>query len=232
MNPEDASPREASAQEGLQGDAAAREEALALMREMENRPVHVQHVARLALQLFDQLTPLHGLGPRERLMLETAGYLHDIGHQFEFNGEGHHKESARLIRERAWAGFNPMEVEIIAQVARYHRKSMPETGHDEFRALDPWSRVVVQQLSAMLRLADSLDRAHQQLVREIRVEINPTQLIFHLEASGPVVREVKAALAKGDLAASVFQRELVFSIDSQGEKPKEAPGAGNSVPGP
>ena len=192
-----------------------REEILALMREMENRPVHVQHVSRLALQLFDGLATLHGLGERERLMLEAAGHLHDIGHQFDYLGTGHHKESARLIRERAWKSFGQLEVEIIAQVARYHRKSMPELDHPEFRALSDWDRRIVQQLSALLRLADALDRSHIQLVQSVQVEVRPNQIVLHLDAVEPVSREVKSALLKGDLAIAVFQRDLLFLINDE-----------------
>src|SRR5688572_27296855 len=115
------------------------------MRAKELRPVHVLHVVGLALQLFDQLAGLHGLGPRERLWLEAAGYLHDIGHERVPTGEGHHKESARLIREHPWQHFTPAEVEVIAQVARYHRKSLPEMSHEEFRRLPDWERRVVQR---------------------------------------------------------------------------------------
>lgn len=192
-----------------------REEILALMREMENRPLHVQHVSRLALQLFDGLAPLHGLGERERLMLEAAGHLHDIGHQFDYLGTGHHKESARLIRERAWKSFGQLEVEIIAQVARYHRKSMPELDHPEFRALSDWDRRIVQQLSALLRLADALDRSHVQLVQGVQVEVRPNQIVLHLDAVEPVSREVKSALIKGDLAVAIFQRDLLFMINDE-----------------
>src|SRR5438477_13095773 len=84
----------------------ALEEVLALMQTMETRPLHVTHVTNLALQLFDGLSSLHGLGERERVLLEAAGYLHDIGHQFDYLGTGHHKESARLIREHPREEFN------------------------------------------------------------------------------------------------------------------------------
>ena len=200
-------------------ETAARDEALAFMRELELRPIHVEHVARLAGQLFDQLVALHGLGPQERLLLEAAALLHDIGQRPDPLAEGHHKWAARLIRERPWANFSPPEVEVIAQVARYHRKSMPETAHDEFRALDPPSRRIVQCLAALLRLADSLDRSHQQSVREVRVEIRPNQLLFHLDATAPLLREVAAAHSKGDLAIAVFQRDLVFLMGNEEIKP-------------
>jgi exopolyphosphatase/guanosine-5'-triphosphate,3'-diphosphate pyrophosphatase len=196
-------------------DSAAREEILTLMRQREARPGHVQHVALLALQLFDQLAGLHGLGGRERLLLEAAGCLHDIGHGSPETGEGHHKESARLIREQPWQNFTPQEVEVIAQVARYHRKSMPELSHDEFRALPDWDRRTVQRLAALLRLADSLDRTHTQSVRRVRVELPVNRIVFHLEVAGPALREVRAAQIKGDLAQAVFQRDLVFMVGDE-----------------
>src|SRR5439155_17434337 len=195
--------------------SACRDEMLALMGEMEAKPIHVQHVAGLALQLFDQLEALHGLGPRERLLLEAAGYLHDIGHQFDFRGEGHHKESARLIRQYQWKNFDGAEVEVIAQVARYHRKAMPDFTHDEFKALNDGDRRLVRQLAGLLRLADSLNRTHGQLVSGVRVELRPNQILLHLETVGPVEREVKAARQKGDLAQAVFQRDLVFMVGGQ-----------------
>ena len=210
-------------------ETAARDEALAFMRELELRPIHVEHVARLAVQLFDQLVALHGHGPRERLLLEAGALLHDIGqgHGSQAEGpqaegsqtEGHHKRAARLIRERPWVHFSPPEVEVIAQVARYHRKSMPEMAHDEFRALDDPTRRIVQHLAALLRLADSFDRSHQQLVREVRVEVRPNQLLFHLDATGPVLREVTQAHTKGDLATAVFQCDLVFLVGNEVIKP-------------
>ena len=206
-------------------ESAARAEALALMSELEHKPLHVQHVARLAVSLFEQLIPLHGLGLRERLLLDAAALLHDIGHQFGVQAptEGHHHESARLIRARRWAHFSPPEVEVIAQVARYHRKTMPELKHDEFRALDDWGRRAVQHLAALLRLADALDRTHHQLVRDVRAEIQPNQILFHLDAAASIQREVTAAHGKGDLAQAVFQRDLVFIAEGKVITPMPQP---------
>ena len=193
-------------------EPAAREEILELMRRMERRPAHVEHVTMLALQIFDQLVVLHGLGPRERLLLEAAGCLHDIGHVTEHSGSAHHQESARLIRGQPWQYFTPADVEIIAQVARYHRKEMPELAHKEFRVLNETDRRVVQRLAAMLRLADSFDRGHFQPVQRVTVELPPNRIIFRLEATGSVDREIQAAIRKGDLATAVFQRDLCFAI--------------------
>jgi exopolyphosphatase/guanosine-5'-triphosphate,3'-diphosphate pyrophosphatase len=204
-------------------ETAAREEILALMREFENRPGHVSHVANLALQLFDGFVSLHGLGAGERLLLEGAGHLHDIGHKFDNVGEGHHKESARMIREHGWRQFTPPQVAIMAQVARYHRKSPPELKHEEFAALPEPDRQVVEKLSAILRLADSLDRNHEQMVKGITTEVLPDRIIIHMEAEGPVLREVMAAHKKADLALSVFKRKLVFMVGDQVIDPDAPP---------
>ena len=200
--------------------SAAREEILALMQTMEPRPVHVTHVTNLALQLFDGLCALHGLGDHERLLLEAAGYLHDIGHQFDYLGTGHHKESARLIREHPWKNFTAGEVSVIALVARYHRKAMPEKEDPQFAALPENQRREVQKLAGLLRLADSLDRNHEQFVTGVTTEVLPNQIVFHLQTTGPVVREVSTAQKKGDLARAVFQRDLVFMVGEEVIKPQ------------
>ena len=193
-------------------ETAARDEILTLMREREQQPHHVTHVTRLALQLFDGLASLHGLGPFERLLLEAAGYLHDIGHWVDELDCSHHKESARIIREHHWRNFRPHEAEIIAQAARYHRKSMPSLKHPEFLALSAADQRLVKILASLLRLADSLDRNHEQFVTSIKTELAPNRIIFHLETAGPMLREVFTAYKKGDLAQAVFQRDLVFMV--------------------
>lgn len=190
---------------------AARAEFLALMHGREARPCHVQHVSRLSLALFDGLAPLHHFGPRERLLLEAAAHLHDIGHSSPEAAEGHHKESARLIREHAWAGFSPREVEIIAQVARYHRRALPEFSHDEFRNLPAEDRDLVLTLAAILRLADALDRTHAQLVQNIAVGLPNNRIVLRLEASDVIDRELISARQKCDLAILVFQRDVEFA---------------------
>ena len=189
---------------------AARAEVLALMQALETEPHHVQQVSRLAVQLFDGLEDLHGLGDHDRLLLESAGLLHDIGWSVARDGKGHHRASARLIREHSWTVFNAESVTLLAQVVRYHRKSMPTLEHEDFAALSPAERLRVQQLAALLRLADGLDRSHQQLVRGLAVELQPGRIIVRLTTSRAASRELAAAGKKSDLARSVFQREIEF----------------------
>lgn len=190
---------------------AAREEFLALMQTLEEDVPHVQHVSQLALHLFDELIDLHGLGNQDRFHLEAAAHLHDIGHSAPSGSKGHHRESARLIREHTWQHFSAASIDLIAQVARYHRKSPPDLEHEEFAALGPMERQKVQHLAAMLRIADGLDRSHRQHVTHFSVEIIPGRMIFHLSAIKPVPNEITSATKKSDLAQAIFQREITFS---------------------
>ena len=208
---------------------AARAEVLALMQALEEEPHHVQQVSRLAVQLFDALEDLHGLDDHNRLILESAGLLHDIGWSVARDGKGHHRESARLIREHSWTVFNAESVTLLAQVARYHRKSMPTLEHEEFAALSPAERLRVQQLAALLRIADGLDRSHQQLVKELAVELQPGRIIVRLMTERAASRELAAAEKKSDLARGVFQREIEFI---QLPLPAENGGGPTAMPDP
>lgn len=190
----------------------AREEFLALMQTLEADQPHVQHVAQLAMHLFDELEDLHGLGDSDRLLLEAAAYLHDIGHSVDSAGKGHHRESARLIREHRWQHFNAERVNLIALVARYHRKSVPDLEHEDYAALSPLERLKVQKLASFLRIADGLDRSHRQMVTHFSAEIFPERILIHLSAASAVEMEIASATKKATLAEAVFQRTISFSI--------------------
>jgi exopolyphosphatase/guanosine-5'-triphosphate,3'-diphosphate pyrophosphatase len=118
---------------------------------------HSELVAKFALDLFDQTRGvLHQWGPLEREILWAASMLHNCGH-FVSHG-AHHKHSYYLIRNGELLGFTSTEIELIANIARYHRKSSPKLKHDPYKALTKESRKIVSQLSAMLRVAVGLDR--------------------------------------------------------------------------
>jgi len=191
---------------------AAMQEVLALMQALEEEPQHVQHVAALAVQLFDELEDLHGLDDHDRFILEAAALLHDIGWSVANEGPGHHRQSARLIREHGWKHLGAETVTLTAQVARYHRKSPPDLEHEEYAALSPAERLRVQQLAAMLRIADGLDRSHQQVVTGVSTEIQPDTLVVRLHSTHPCSREIASSTKKGDLAAAVFHRKIAFAV--------------------
>jgi exopolyphosphatase/guanosine-5'-triphosphate,3'-diphosphate pyrophosphatase len=127
-------------------------------------------VAAFALSLFDQTQgQLHHWGINERQLLWAAAILHNCGHHISHSS--HHKHSYYLIRNSELLGYNETEIEIIANLARYHRKSPPKKKHDNYRnLLSKQHRQIVSQLSALLRLAVALDRRQIGAIARIQCE--------------------------------------------------------------
>jgi exopolyphosphatase / guanosine-5'-triphosphate,3'-diphosphate pyrophosphatase len=128
---------------------------------------HAQHIARLALALFDQTRSFHGMTDREREWLEFASLLHDIGALISF--VRHHRHSYYLIKNGDLRGFQPDEIEVIALVARYHRRGTPKRSHDEYAGLPGALRRTVRILASILRVAESLDRSHGQVISSLEL---------------------------------------------------------------
>jgi exopolyphosphatase / guanosine-5'-triphosphate,3'-diphosphate pyrophosphatase len=150
---------------------------------MDEDPEHSVQVAQLALWLFDALADRHGLGDPEREVLEAAALLCNVG--LFVSHAAHHKHSYYVIRNSEHlTGFTDREIELIAQVARYHRKSVPRKKHPEFAALDREDQQRVRTLAAILRVAVGLDRNHAGRVSGVRCE-DPGD-------GGPLVIEVEA----------------------------------------
>ncbi len=129
---------------------------------------HSRQVARLSLQLFDQMASRHGLGADEREWLEYAALLHDIGIHISY--EKHHKHSYYLVKNGGLRGFEPREIEIIALISRYHRQTPPRKSHVGFSTLPRGERDTVRMLGAILRLAEGLERSHSQVIARLRVK--------------------------------------------------------------
>lgn len=189
--------------------ATTRTEVFALMAELEPEPAHARQVARLALRLFDDLTELHGGGPRERFLLEAAALLHDIGWSAAPDGKAHHKHSARLIQERAWTGLSTKDVAVVAQIARYHRKSLPVSSHDGFVALPEPDRRRVELLAGLLRIADGLDRSHLQRTVDVEAAGMPDEVCVSVRGTN-LGAELAAARKKSDLAIRAYGRAWII----------------------
>ncbi len=178
---------------------------------------HSHHVARLAGQLFDQTAALHKLGEREREWLEYAALLHDIG--YLINSRQHHKHTSYLITNSDLDGLTAEEIEIIANIARYHRRALPDLKHKPYKSLSVKNRRSVQKLSALLRIADGLDRSQFAVVQKLKVKLgNPVKIMLYT-TSDPEL-EMWAARSRGDLFVRVFKRAVNFSSHAiQGESP-------------
>jgi exopolyphosphatase/guanosine-5'-triphosphate,3'-diphosphate pyrophosphatase len=148
---------------------------------MDEDRAHSAQVARLALQLFDGTAELHELGDDSREVLEAAALLCNVG--LFVSHAGHHKHSYYLIRNSEHlAGFTDREIELIAQVARYHRKSAPSPRHPPFAALAADDRRRVEVLAGVLRVAVGLDRNHLSRVAEVRCRVEPDDLVVEAVA--------------------------------------------------
>src|SRR5690606_33298130 len=120
---------------------------------------HEQHstqVSKIALQIFDDLHDYHNLTDQDRELLDYAALTHDIG--YHISHKKHHKHALYLILNADLKGFQQEEIEIIANVARYHRRSTPKARHSHFDVLNPDQKSKIRALSGILRVADGLDR--------------------------------------------------------------------------
>src|SRR5687767_4321864 len=154
-------------------------------------PEHANQVARLSLSIFDQTRSAHMLTDREREWLEFAALLHDIGTHISY--PRHHKHSYYLIKNGDLRGFEPAEAEIIALVARYHRKSAPSKSHTDFRALGGKTRRIVRTLAAILRFAETLDRSHALAVTAVEVYDRGEEYLVNVRTAGDAELELWAA---------------------------------------
>lgn len=154
---------------------------LRLAHQLDPDPAHAEHTAMLATALFDRTVALHGLGDDARELLDAAAIVHNVG--LSISHSSHHKHTYYVVRNsEQLTGFTEHEIEMIAVISRYHRKSRPKTKHDEFDALSCDDRRLVQILAGMLRIAIGLDRRHAASVRSVRAIIDDDEL--HIEPLG------------------------------------------------
>src|SRR5437773_1500610 len=176
---------------------------------------HGRHVARLALALFDGTAAALGLPATARELLHHAALLHDIGHAIEHNR--HHHHSCYLIRNAELVAFDPLEIEIMAQVARGHRKQIPKLADPELRVLPGAARRVVRALAALLRTADGLDREQLRVVRRLAVTLSRARLVIEVEADGDEAElDLWAADRRAELLGRLLDRPVVLRRTRRG----------------
>lgn len=175
---------------------------------------HALHVTTLALSLFDQLALRvadlltdSGVEPaRARMLLQAAAILHDIGYLINYNA--HHKHSLHLISHADLPGWTAAEVQIIANVARYHRAAEPKERHAPYAALSKPNRRVVRALAAILRVADGLDRSHMQAVKRVEVAVDGDAAMIRVFSPSEPEVDLWGAARK----AGLFQSELGLTL--------------------
>jgi exopolyphosphatase / guanosine-5'-triphosphate,3'-diphosphate pyrophosphatase len=188
-------------------DDVRRSSVLNLAGQYQVDHAHTEHVARLALALFDDLAAagLHAGDARERELLWAACVLHDIGMSVDY--DDHHKHSKYLVLNSGLPGFTQREVAIIGQAVRFHRKGMPSAGGYE-KLLAPGDEEVLDRCALLLRLAEDLERSRDQLVRSVAVACQNGHVRLTLQADGDTRVARWAARREGELFRRAFAREL------------------------
>lgn len=171
---------------------------------------HAQTVADIAMRLFDEIRPDHGMTSRHRLLLHVAALLHEIGSYV--SNRSHHKHSYYLIANSEIFGLNREETVLAAHVARYHRRSGPKSSHPEYMSLPRESRVLVNKLAAILRVADALSRGHVHAPCNLRFERQGDDLIVCVPDVSDLHLEQRAVHAKADLFEDIYGMKVRLEL--------------------
>ncbi|MBX3378707.1 MAG: Ppx/GppA family phosphatase [Phycisphaeraceae bacterium] len=186
-----------------------------LARSAHYEVAHSEQVAHLAIALLHDLADVDRV--REALddrpdateLLESAGILHDLGVPIDY--DRHHKVSRRIVELAGWREIAPLDRAIVANIARYHRKSLPSEKHAPFAALPPKARQIVRVLAGILRIADGLDRSHAQTTTGVRVRVTRSSLEIVAEGASPGGPDIRAAAKKSDLLSAAIRRRITVS---------------------
>ncbi len=178
-------------------------------RQCRSNERHCEHVAALAGQVFDALGDAFALPAPARDVLQAAALLHDVG--YLINHEKHHKHAYHLIMHGDLRGFSAREIELIANVARYHRRAFPNKRQENFARLDRGERRLVRRLAGILRVADGLDRTHSQAVTGLQCRVGDGWVRVLLTATRNPAIEIEDAQRKAGLFERAFRSDLAVS---------------------
>jgi exopolyphosphatase/guanosine-5'-triphosphate,3'-diphosphate pyrophosphatase len=177
-----------------------------LLRKCNWPEAHSSHVSNFSLQLFDKFKEELKLKESDRELLEYASLMHDIGYYISYRK--HHKHALYLIRYSDLLGFKEDEINIMANVARYHRKSTPHKRHKRYKQLSKKLRKRVKKLSALLRVADGLDRSHYQNVQKLEINNKKGTINLLITTLSDPELEIWGTLRKGGLLEKLTGKKL------------------------
>ncbi len=174
---------------------------------------HSEQVKKISLQIFDELQTIHKLTDYHRELLEYAAILHDIG--YYISPLKHHKHSYNMIKNSELVGFTNEEIELIANITRYHRKALPDDKHKNFASLSEENKKVVKILSAILRISDGLEKTHAALINDIRsIKTKTGEVVLILRyLTHPPDTEIWAAKKRKKVLESVLNIKIDFQLE-------------------
>jgi exopolyphosphatase/guanosine-5'-triphosphate,3'-diphosphate pyrophosphatase len=167
---------------------------------------HARKVANIAGLLFTALQPLHELPPHAGKLLEAAAYLHDVGHYV--SSVGHHKHSYYVVANSDMPGFTERERLLIAALCRYHRKALPSPVHNAYQELSAEEKRVVTMAIPILRLADQLDRSHDQRIEGVDCRMRDGSVVLQVHSNGDIDLEQWGAERAGEAFRQIYNRDI------------------------
>ncbi|MDR1914557.1 MAG: HD domain-containing protein [Clostridiales bacterium] len=173
-----------------------------LARKYDAMESHYDLVSGFAQKIFDKMKKLHGMGQKERILLQIGAILHDVGKFINLNE--HHEHSYKIIKSSEIVGLNQYETEIIANLALYHANRTPSASDESYSKLDLYNRVLVSKLTAILRLADALDQSHVQKFDTIDAKLTDNELIVTIATDKNIHLEQWSFKLKSDFFEEVF----------------------------
>lgn len=179
---------------------------LTIAQRYEYNAEHAHQVECLAGTLFMEMELLHNLEPHDRKLLEYAAILHDIGYFVE--ARGHHRHGLQMVMMEPLPEFSREEKLVIANLVRYHRKTLPTLEHTAFGVLSDADKKRVLFLAPLLRIADALDRSHARPVQELSCEILDDSVALFVGTEGDIPVEIAAVARKVDMFRQVYRRDI------------------------
>ncbi len=178
-----------------------------LSRHYNSFTPHIEALSKLSIKIFDAMKKVHGLGRRQRLLLETATILHDCG---KFVSLSESPENAyHIIMSSEIIGLTHQEREIVALVVLYN--TLPLDDYEELSdRLDHEDYLCVAKLSAILRVANALDQSHRQKFKNIRIAVRDRQLVFTVEVFEDISLEQALFEAKTAYFENVYSMKPVL----------------------
>jgi exopolyphosphatase/guanosine-5'-triphosphate,3'-diphosphate pyrophosphatase len=183
--------------------------AINLGRKFHFDETHSRHVAKHCMKLFDALAKEHGMNRRQRIMLETAAILHDIGMCIKVSR--HQKHGHYIVANSEIFGLQSEELNLIANVINYHRGDPPTHSDMEYMTLQREDRILVLKMASILRVADALDRGHSQQIKDITVERRMETVVLHVDKVHDLSLELMGIEEKGGMFQDVFGYKVILS---------------------
>ncbi len=187
-------------------DTSLHDASIVYGRKLHFGEAHAVQVARISLELFDDLAAVHQLPAVARPWLEVAALLHDVGHAVNY--QRHHKHAQYLIQHADLPGLSDRERLLVGTMARFHRRSSPQATHEAMIGLTPAEVRIVRKCATLLRVADSLDRSHQQPISRVSAQVRGRTVVLKLKSKHPVDLELWDAAHEQPLFREVFGRTL------------------------